>query len=114
MTDTEQCNQTFRTINPSSQKVISASPSLSREQIERLKSLAKMLHFKFEGKFSNRTTHLIVPSTDDKIAADDVVYYEALLSGVWIVTWNWIDDSSMAGDLIDEEEFQVEFVISIS
>ena len=112
MTDTEQVNQTFRTTNLSIPKVIAASPSISPEHTEKLKTLSKDLRFKLESKFTYKTTHLIVPSNEDKVAPDDAIYYEALLSGVWIVTWDWIEESLKAGDLIDEEEFQVKIKFS--
>ena len=100
-------NQSIRQINQSSLRVISLSSDITQDQIKTLKNMTKQLRFKLEPKFCSKTTHLIVADSDDKIAADDATYYEALLSGVFIVTWSWIEKSSESGDFIDEEEFLV-------
>ena len=89
------------------QKTISVSASVTPVQIERMRSLAKVLSFKLELKFSSKTTHLIVASNEDKIAPEEVVFYEALMTGVWIVTWDWMEQSARCEALIDEEEFSV-------
>jgi hypothetical protein len=35
------------------------------------------------------------------------VYYEALVSGKLIVTWDWLEASAEAGDWVDEEPYLV-------
>jgi hypothetical protein len=52
----------------SSLKVLTASPSLSGEQVDQIKAAAKLLRYKFEARFSEKTTHLIVPASDDKVS----------------------------------------------
>ena len=107
MTDSEQLNQSIRQVNQSSLKVISPASDITQDQNKTLKNLAKPLRFKLEPKFCSKTTHLIVADSEDKIASADATYYEALLSGVFIVTWSWIEKSAESGDFIDEEDFLV-------
>ena len=107
LTDSEQLNLSIRPTNLSNEKVITVLPSVNLEQLEKIKKLSKQLRFKLESKLCAKTTHLIVPANEDKVAPNDPAYYEALLSGMWIVSWEWIEKSAESGDLIDEEEFMV-------
>jgi hypothetical protein len=44
------------------------------------------------------------------VAPDESVYYEALLSGAWILTWDWIEASTAGGGLQDEVAFLSIFI----
>ena len=105
MTDSELVNQTLKISTKPTQKTVSVSASITPDQVERLKALTKPLRFRFEQNVSAKTTHLIVPSSEDRIAPEETAYFEALVLGAWIVTWDWMEESAKSGDFVDEEEF---------
>jgi len=57
--------------------------------------------------FTDKTTHVVFPGNVSKFATDNVLYYEALVSGRIIVTWDWIESCAEAGSWIDEEPYLV-------
>lgn len=57
--------------------------------------------------FGPKVTHLILPTTNDRIAKRTQKYLLAMLSGLWIVTLGWVEECLRRGRLVQEAPFEV-------
>lgn len=57
--------------------------------------------------FGAKVTHLILPTTDGRIAKRTQKYLLAMLNGLWIVTLGWVEECLRRGRLVREAPFEV-------
>lgn len=100
--------QSTTTYSPTTSPIILAS-GLSSVMLQRIHMLVQELGGELVSQFSEKVTHLVVLPEDkcDKITRRTLKYTQAILSGIWIVNYDWILQSFYAKQWIDECKYQI-------
>lgn len=89
------------------EEVILLTTNLDKEEIKKLKSKIKKLKGKVVKEYTPKVTHIITTVNEDNIARRTLKYSIGIVSGKWIVNYDWIKDSVEKGHWLYEENYEV-------
>lgn len=101
---------------PAPERRLSLSPSfvlvdtgLTTEEKLEFKKTVKGLGGSTSAKITENVTHLVTRRTNNSFKAPRTFkYLEAILHGAWIVSYEWIEESSRAGKWLHEAEYEIQ------
>lgn len=77
--------------------------------IQDLKISKNQLDFDLSTSLSDDVTHVIVNLSEDlRSCASDIVYYQALVTGKWIVDFSWLEESAKSEGFVTESDYVAE------
>eukprot|EP01100_Stratorugosa_tubuloviscum_P006669 TRINITY_DN2845_c1_g1_i2.p1 TRINITY_DN2845_c1_g1~~TRINITY_DN2845_c1_g1_i2.p1 ORF type:complete len:305 (-),score=100.94 TRINITY_DN2845_c1_g1_i2:89-1003(-) len=72
-----------------------------------LKKAATKLGAKIKNNVVEGVTHMVTHTSPDGIAPRTVKYLSAVMLGIWLLSFDWIEQSCEAGYWLDEKDFEV-------
>lgn len=77
----------------SAEPVVILGSNLTSVQLLELRQLAGRLGFEVVDEWSGRVTHLVMPRCDGErvVVRRTIKYLYALMSGIWILEWAWVE-----------------------
>lgn len=79
--------------NDGSDPVVILGSNLSAVQLLELQQVADRLGFKVVNEWSARVSHLVMPrcNSDQVVVRRTIKYLYALMSGIWVLEWAWVE-----------------------
>ncbi|XP_046619451.1 breast cancer type 1 susceptibility protein homolog [Neodiprion virginianus] len=81
--------------------------NLTLPQIENVKAFARLHNADYTVNYKPEVTHVIVKTEEDDSAARTMKYLLGIAHKKWIVSYQWVTDSSSQNRLLEEEDYEV-------
>ncbi|XP_071803585.1 BRCA1-associated RING domain protein 1-like [Asterias amurensis] len=95
--------------------VVLLGTGLNDSQRKRLQACAKLLgNGRVVSEFGSEVTHLVASCNHDNLCMRTMKYLNAVLSGIWVVSFNWITECLRIKGQAEEVKFEVKGTTTLS